>query len=249
MTTKSNNGGSKSAPTVATISTRVPVVGPGSTGSTGGTAIPGLVNTGLSSSGKVQSPYSNGFQSKLVKCLDGVEQFLPAGSSLTLNGQSMSQEALASALQAVVSLFTALSNAQKQSKAIVSQARLALAAQLPVAHQLYTSLDHALIAFFGKGNPVLANFGIASGARKNPPNSATKAAAAATAKLTRQARHTMGKKQRLQVTGGKATIVAVNPNGGVVPGGTPGASLPAEPATPTAANGTGNGGGSTPSAS
>lgn len=247
MTTKNNSGGN-SAPPVAVSNPPTPITGIGSTGSTGGTATPGLVNTGLSSSGTVPNPNKDGFQSKLVKRLDGVQNFLPAGSSLTVNGQSMSQAMLASALQAVLNLFTALATALSQSKATVGQARLALSAQLAAAHQLQTGLDHALIAFFGKGNPVLANFGVASGARKTPISSATKAAAAATAKLTRQARNTMGKKQRLKVNGGKATLVAVSPSGDVVPGGTPGATLPAGSASTTAVNGTGNGGGGVPPA-
>ena len=228
MPKTTNLGGSASAPAVG----NTPSATGGSSGTTGGT-VTGLVNTGLSPSG-VRNPMKHGFQNMVAKRLDGVKKFLPAGISLVVNGQHWTQPSILQLLQIVVDLFEAL-NASKVS---VGQARLALSAELPTAHQFITGLDHALIASFGKGNAILANFGVASGARKQP-TSTTDAEAAAKAKLTRKARHTMGKKARLEIKGGGAS-------GQVTPAGSPDVT-PASASNSAGSNGTGNGGG-TPSA-
>ena len=158
-----------------------------------------LASLGVTNSGftqvQVESLVSSKFETKIEKRLDGVQNYLPAGTSLLFNGQTYTVASIVSVLQAVVGLFTAKATAQSDAKAAVSAATAALKAELPVANQFLTGLDSALVSMFGKGNPVLTNFGLSTGVKKTP-SSTTKAKATGTAKLTRTARNTMGKVQK-----------------------------------------------------
>lgn len=205
----------------------------GGAGATGAGPVTGVSNPGLSPAGVV-SPKSKGLEVKIAKRLGGLEKYLPADTSLVLNGQTFIVSSLIQSLQAMDDLYTALDTAEQQSKVAITQARQAVNAELPAIEALITGLDNTLRGYFGKGNPILANFGIATGAKKKP-SSATLAGAAASAKLTRVARNTLGKKAKLKVTGGKAGVQLVSPNGTAIAGSTP-ASPPA-----AAAGGSGNG--------
>lgn len=198
--------------------------GPG-VGSGGVLAALGVNNAGLPQV-KVKALAGKAFSTKVAERLNGVQKFLPAGTSLVFLGQTFTVASIVSVLSAVENLFTALATAIQQSKAQVGAARTALNAELPTAHQFLSALDGALVSFFGKGNPVLGNFGISSKPAK-APTVKTRAKAAGTAELTRQARHTLGKKQRLQVTGGEAQVVLYGPGGQLISGATPGAAAPA----------------------
>lgn len=142
----------------------------------------------------------------------------------------------------MLGLFTAKADAQAQAKAAVSTATAALNAELPTANQFVTTLDAALLALFGKGNPVLENFGLTKGVKK-APDTLTKAEALGTAKLTRTERHTMGKVQKAGVRGGTATLALTGPAGQVLAGSLPAA--PAPSATPAPAAGSTSGTGNT----
>jgi hypothetical protein len=222
--TGTNSAGSGSTGTASAVA--------GSTGATGAGSVTGVSNPGLSPAGVVSPP--SGLEVKIAKRLGGLENYLPADTSLVINGQAFTVSSLIQSLQAMDGLFTALDTAEQQSKTAITQARQAVNAELPAIEALVTGLDNTLRGYFGKGNPILANFGIATGARKKP-SSVTLAGAAATAKLTREARNTMGKVERLSVTGGKAGVQLVSPNGAAIAGSTP-ASPPA-----AAASGSGNG--------
>jgi hypothetical protein len=207
----------------------------GSTGTTGAGSVTGVNNPGLSPAGVVSPKSSSkGLEVKITKRLGGLEKYLPADTSLVINGQTFVVSGLIQSLQTMDDLYTALDTAEQQSKVAITQARQAVNAELPAIEALITGLDNTLRGYFGKGNPILANFGIATGAVKKP-SSATLAGAAATAKLTRVARNTLGKKAKLKVTGGKAGVQLVSPDGATIAGSTP-ASPPA-----AAPSGSGNG--------
>lgn len=206
--------------------------GPGNPGSGPST---GVKITGLDPQGKLPSPYAGGFEGKAEQMLSGVQSQLLPGTSYSFNGTTWSFDQIVQVFQTVVSLYAALDIVKKQSKTALTQARQALAVELPAARQFYAGLVACLRAQFGKGNPVLSTFGIGTGAQKKP-SSATKAAAAATAKLTRKARGTLGKKQKLQVKGGKATVTATGPDGQVVGGSSP-APAGSGPASPSGGTG------------
>ena len=218
-----------------------------SAGSTGSGISPAgglLAGLGVKSSGfnqvKVTSVATSAFEAKVSKRLTGAESDLPAGTSLLVNGQTFTVASIVSVLQAVLDLFSAEATAKAKAKTAVTQAVAALNAELSTAHQFLTGLDAALEALFGKGNPVLENFGLSKGVKK-PPTVASKAKAQGTAALTRKARNTLGKVQRLSVTGGTAKVAVLGPNGELLPGSSPGAAAPsAAGSTPTAAPASGS---------
>ncbi|MHB8416468.1 MAG: hypothetical protein ACYDCL_00220 [Myxococcales bacterium] len=219
--------------------------GPAAGGGTGSGSSPAggvLAALGVTNSGytqvKVGSLVSTKFETKVSKRLSGVENYLPAGTSLVLNGTAYTVASIVSVLQAVLALFTAKATAQAQAKATVSAATAALKAELPTASQFLSALDTALVGIFGKGNPVLTNFGLSTGVKKTP-SVATQAKAKGTAALTRKARNTLGKVQRLKVTGGTAQVAVTGPDGEVLPGSSPGAATP--PAAPAPAGSGSNG--------
>ncbi len=226
----------------ASSSAAVPVLGPaggttapagsGTAGSTGPgvgsggvLAALGVNNTGLNQV-KVKGLATTKFETRVTQRLTGVRKFLPAGTGLVFLGQTFTVASIVSVLTAVVDLFTALATAIQQSKAQGGSARTALSAELPTAHQFLTALDASLVSFFGKGNPVLGNFGISSKPAK-APSSAAKAKAVGTAELTRKARNTRGKQQKALVTGGEAQVALFGPDGQLLSGSTPGAAAPA----------------------
>ncbi len=223
-------GSSTSTSQGGTAGTSGPGVGAGGVLSALGLNNPGLLQV------KTKTLASAKFSAKVAKRLSGVQGFLPSGSSLVFLGQTFTVASIVQVLSAVEQLFTALATAIQQSQAQVGAARTALNAELPTAHQFLTALDGSLVAFFGKGNPVLSNFGISPG-KTRAPKVATLAKAQGTAELTRQARHTMGKVQKQAVTGGEATLTVTGPAGQVLQGNKPAGTAPA-PADP--------GGGSTP---
>jgi hypothetical protein len=216
----------------------------GGTGSGNSPAGTVLASLGVTNSGftqvQVQSVAKASFQAKVSKRLNGVENFLPAGTSLLVGGQTFTIPSIVQVLQAVLALFTAKATAQAQAKASVSAAVAALSAELPTANQFLTALDTALLGLFKKGNPVLENFGLSTGVKKTPTVT-TKAQAKGTAELTRKARNTMGKVQRLKVTGGTAQLAVVGPSGELLQGSTPGVAAPTTAAPAPAAGGNSNG--------
>ncbi len=236
---KSSTPASTNAPGV-TSSTVAPAVGTAGNGAAVGTGSGNrpaggvLASLGVTNSGfttvKVASLVSTKFEAKLSKRLNGLEHFIPAGTGLLLNGTTYTVASIVSVLQAVLGLFAAKSTAQAEAKSTVGAATAALKAELPTAAQFLSALDTALVSFFGKGNPVLTNFGLSSGVRKTP-SVATQAKAKGTAALTRKARNTMGKVQRREVKGGTAQVSVTGPAGEVLSGSTTGpAAAPAAPA-------------------
>jgi hypothetical protein len=152
----------------------------------------------------------HGFEDRVKLALAGVNQYLPAATSLVLNGKSMAQPEIVTALQGILQLFndlrTARATAQGQLKTVQSE--------LVPGHALFSALEKAVQAFLGKGNPLLAQFGFAVGNRK-PRSSATNVKAQAKSKLTRALRHTMGPKQKAQIQAAAPEQVTVGPGGAV----------------------------------
>ena len=102
---------------------------------------------------------------------------------------------------------------------------------MKAARSLYTALRKYCEAVFGRGSPILADFGF-SMAKPRTPSSETKALAKAKAALTRQAHGTdKGKRQKQAITvSGSAGLVLYGPDGKPIPGITKGPTPPALPA-------------------
>ncbi|MDP9036381.1 MAG: hypothetical protein M3O50_16390 [Myxococcota bacterium] len=138
-----------------------------------------------------------------AQVIGGIEKHLQTVSSLPLRGSTYTPADLMKLVQSRID-STAEATATKaiwHSKVVADEA---LTKKLsPVLR----ALREYLINVYGERSPVLADFGF------TPPKRATrtpeqKAAAAAKAKATRQARHTMGAKQKKGIRGAvTATLV------------------------------------------
>jgi hypothetical protein len=155
----------------------------------------------------------HGFEDRVTKALAGVEQYLPAATSLVLNGKSMTQPEIVKALQDILQLFKTLRDARKVAKEQLKVVRN----ELVPGHALYTALERAAQAYFGKGSPALAQFGFPLGNRK-PRTAATNIKAQAKSQLTRALRHTMGRKQKAAIQSAAPSVVTVDQGGKVQPG-------------------------------
>jgi hypothetical protein len=168
---------------------------------------------------------------KLSDAATGVTDEFPATTKLTLAGQTYTPAQIASVFSAVATAVAAVAPAKAQLQKLVASQGAALKA----ATQLYTALKQYVESVYGKGNPELAAFGFST-ALPQQPSSETKALAQAKAKLTRQARGTLGPREKLSVTtNGSPGLVLVGANGQTIPGVTQG---PIPPALPGSGGGT-----------
>jgi hypothetical protein len=186
----------------------------------------------------------SGFRKELTAMANGFGTAFPAGSNLSVNGQSESQSSIVTALQAVLALFGNVDTAVQAAKST----RLVLQAALPGAHQFVELLKAALVANFGKGNPALVAFGIGT-AKPRQLTVEQKTAQKAKAKATRELRGTMGSRQKADVKfQGQAavqTTLSGTPTGGGSATSPTGSSNAGASNTP-AASGNASGSGSTP---
>lgn len=164
----------------------------------------------------------NSESAKLTAVTQGVEQQLPPNVALQLLGKSWTVAQL-------VQLFTAAKTAMQTVQATRVQLLKDMQAQkqaLQAARELYMALERYLQGLWGKGSPVLAQYGF-SVQQPRAKSAAKKAVAAALGKLTRKARHTMGRRQKLAITAsGSAGLLLVGPDGKPITGVTQGSTPP-----------------------
>ena len=159
---------------------------------------------------------------KLQQVVAAAGQYLTAKSTLQLDGQPVKLSDFLAALNAAISADSAVTTAEAQAVA----ARSARTPLLATANAYVAALKTYLFSAYGKKALMLSAFGFAPKTRA-VPDSATQAIAAAQRKLTRQARNTMGSKQRLGVTvSGKPGLVLVGPDGSQIPGAVQGPRAP-----------------------
>jgi hypothetical protein len=149
-------------------------------------------------------------ETKIQNALTGVQQVIPAGSTLQINGQAMTQAQLATQLSGYLPPFQTVLNEKQTYQAAVA-ARLAME---PGARAFLVQLRAALIALFGKGSQQLTKFGFGTGAH-TAPTPTTQVVAAAKRQLTRAKRGTITKKQAAQITVVGQPTVELGGNGGV----------------------------------
>jgi hypothetical protein len=150
----------------------------------------------------------------------GTQKHFPSGS-FTLGNTAYTTASLVTLLQSVADAMTALNAAQLAAKHALTTLQGVLVQAGPVI-RVY---DHFLQATFANTVPILADFGLAPPKVPAPKTSEEKAAAAAKAEATREARGTASKKQKLTVKGNVTGIT-------VTPITAPTAAPPASPATP-----------------
>ncbi|HUB09805.1 MAG TPA: hypothetical protein VMB50_22575 [Myxococcales bacterium] len=215
-TSKSSTSGSASASGTATISNpSVSVSAP-----TGGTTS-GAAGVGMGPTTVTKPP--TGFQKTVQQMVSGVQKDIPPTSSLPMAGGQVTQAQILGILQPVLDAFTAIGDAE----AVVKQQRLSLSAMLPQARQFLANLKDALIVQFGRGSPLLKDFGVKDGSVKKKATVATKSAALVKSSETRALRNTQGKveKAKVKFTGqvSPASAVKSGTSGGSA-GGTPAGS-------------------------
>jgi hypothetical protein len=131
----------------------------------------------------------------------GVLKDIPAKSPLTINGAAMTQAQIDAQLKSYIATFVAADTAKTAYQAAV----LARTKVQVEARDFYLQLKKAIIAYFGSQAPQLADFGLTPAKAKAAKTSAEKAVIAAKAALTREARGTTSKKQKLKINPGTGT--------------------------------------------
>ena len=239
------------APAVPVLATPASAAG-SSSGNAGSTA---AGNTGAgSNAGSNQAPASSagvipgsaskakgGPRVEITQIVNGLGSQFPSGSdTLLVKGQDLTVSSLITTLAAVPALFSAVDGAAQQAKS----ARQALKAALPGARELIAAVRVALVALFGKGNPVLANFGINVSPRKKL-TAKQNVARQQKVEATKELRGTIGprKKQDVKFVGTVQVATATQTVGGnATPTGSSSSSAGATAgAAPSASNAAGNG--------
>ena len=193
-------------------------------------------NAGNTAGGGQSTPQSTavvapkGFRLALQQMLQGWQTAIPDGSALTINGSSMDKAAVVTLLGGYLAAYTALDAEALTHKA----AHMAVREQLTAAHASYILFKDGIIAFLGRGSPLLAQFGLKP--KRKPATLTAEQMLVRVAKsiATRKLRHTQGPRQKaglksgpLQVTIGPAAVPA-HAGGGLTaaPGEPGGAGTP-----------------------
>lgn len=180
----------------------------------------------------------SGLELKLEDALEGVQQELPAKSSLQINNAAMTQAQMVTQLTGYLTTVQAVGAA----KATYAAAVVARTAMQPAAREFLVQLRAALLALYGRGSPQLAKFGMTAN-KPSKPSPTTSVLAAAARQLTRAQRGTISKKQRQSITvvsppqvtmGGTGKPVILPPTvNGLGSGAVPGAAVAASSAPQT----------------
>lgn len=159
-------------------------------------------------------------QARDAQIILGLQKDLQHVSSLPLAGTAYTPDELVKLVQSRIDLLNtiAASQATWHSQVVSGQA---LSAKLT---PILRGLRQYVVNAYGETSPVLADFGFTA-PKKRTLTPAQKAAAAARAKATRAARHTMGKLQKKNV---KGTAPATAPLGDAIqaPSPTPTTAAP-----------------------
>ena len=148
------------------------------------------------------------FEKELQQVLLGVTKYLPQTSTLVVEKSQLTAAQMATRINGYLQTFADLRDKKEQAR----QQLGVLQQQLPEAHAFYMGLKAALVAFFGRGNPELSQFGISVGGRK-PLTSEQKAIAHSRALATRKVRGTLGRKQRLALGSVNPRVVILGADG------------------------------------
>ncbi len=157
------------------------------------------------------------FKQKVKQARDGIAAVVPATTSIPVNGKTYSVQEVLKTLGDLYAVLDAVDQLRQQLQPALSAQRAAL----PQGHVFYVELGQALKGLLGKANPLLTEIGYAPAKQRQPLTAEQKAAAAAKRELTRKARGTMGKKQKLSIVGGPVTVQLLGPDGKPVGGETP----------------------------
>ena len=153
------------------------------------------------------------FAQKLAQIAAALGKYLPATSKIVLAGTTYTGAQLVQLFQSALTALQAVAAAESS----LAQARKSAQAQEADAHVVYVQLGEALRAQFGKGSPLLTELGFSTGARSKPSPEKL-VASRKQAKATREARHTLGKKQKAKITAPATPPAPVTGGSGTPPG-------------------------------
>jgi hypothetical protein len=139
---------------------------------------------------------------RLVKLLAGVQLHL-TNASLQILGRTVTTADIVLVLQSLITLGNAVTSRKADYSTAVQADRDGLATN----KQFVDTLKQVILTMFGNQANILADFGLSPRKPRKAPTAKVQVAAQNKGKATRQARHTMGTKQRKGVTGN----VPVNP--------------------------------------
>jgi hypothetical protein len=159
-------------------------------------------------------------QARDAQVIAGIEKHLPNTPSLPLVGSSYTPANLVKLFQGRIDSANTTAAAKANWHSTVVTGKAGSTKLTPILR----ALRQYVMNVFGETSPVLSDFGF------SPPKRATrtpeqKAASAAKAKATRQARHTMGKKQKKNVKGSVTATLLVTPTNASPPAVSPAAAL------------------------
>jgi hypothetical protein len=159
---------------------------------------------------KVTSVEPGPLQKELAAVDAGVLKVLSATTSVSINGSAMTQAQIDAKVKGYLATIEAANTAwQQYQTALVARRNMQLE-----AHDFFLHLKKAIIALLGSQNPQLAEFGITAAKPMAAKTSAENALKAAKAGLTRKARGTTSKKQKLAINPMEGTpAVAIGPDG------------------------------------
>jgi hypothetical protein len=182
----------------------------GSGGSAAGPSAPGVI-PGASSQARA------GLRTEITRIANGIGTQLPAASSvLHVKGQPLTRSDLLIALGALLGIYADLDSSRQSLKS----KQLALKAALPETREYIADLKVAIVAFYGRGNPVLECFGI------NPRKSRKLTGEQIVARkvrsgATRGLRGTLGSREKARVKFQGAVQVQTSLSGTQAAGGNP----------------------------
>ncbi|MGH7269720.1 MAG: hypothetical protein ACREJ3_04755 [Polyangiaceae bacterium] len=161
-------------------------------------------------------------------------QALAGADPLILGGTTYKKADVIAVFQSCLGAIAATAAAQTSWKKAVADEKAVISASRPLRASVKSYMESRL----GKNNPDLVTFGFAP-AKAPATKVKTKAVAQDKSKATREARHTMGSKQRKSVTGATAAAVPKAPADAsplpapaLMPAPAPGAAVTVGPRTP-----------------
>jgi hypothetical protein len=176
---------------------------------------------------------------RVTQLIAGIKQHLPdASAKLTVGSVTYTVAELTTLFQSFVDLRAATGAAKAAAKAKL----LAEVTQAPPIRGVVSAFVAYLQASFGNSPDALADFGLSPRKARTPLTAEQTAVAVAKRKATRQARHTMGSRQKKAVKGSvevTVTSTPLAPAQPIVAPSTPATAAPSAAGATTAAAATG----------
>jgi hypothetical protein len=151
-------------------------------------------------------------KAQLKQLLKGGKVHWTGAEVFYLLGKPVTAAELLAQAEALLQPHLDLDDAMAQARVLTDNARANVRVTLPGGRRFLDSARGAILSQYGKGNPLVKSFGVPTGLRR-ALTTAEKVEAVGARLLTRQERHTLGKRQKQKIKGGKATLVLTGPDG------------------------------------